>query len=194
MSKLDSRIAQLEIRLRALRPPPPRYLHESWEFEWATDPEEFRRRAMEPDRFQSMMQGIMKSPIPMGILRFIAFEQLREEARQQKQRSLQTGSAVGCRPLLREVKHRQPSGGSPPAADSQVGDLSVSTKQERQSPTADARRACRLEVRSMENMTTNQELMRTHHVAPAATGPTLPGVTVVTPVQPAASRDGKEKR
>ena len=82
MSNLASRMARLEIRLRALAPL--RTLEEMEQFDWATDPETFRRRAMEPGRFQGMMQGIMTSPIPMKIFRWITFEQLRKEARQQK--------------------------------------------------------------------------------------------------------------
>jgi hypothetical protein len=162
MTNLEFRIARLEIRLRALAPAPPRGFQESWEFEWATDPEGFRRRAMEPDRFQGTMQGVMESPIPMKILRFIAFERLLEEAQQKKQFAKTERLSGPVPTTIREVKHPQPAGGFPPVADSQERDLPCPRKgtaepNRRRTPHAP------MEEGEPSNVKTVQKSTRTRH-------------------------------
>ena len=84
MSKLDARLARLATRLSALKPSRPRGFQGWWQLEWVTDPETFRREAMDPRDLDGRMKDIMKSPIPMEIFRYAAFEQLRKEDRQEK--------------------------------------------------------------------------------------------------------------
>ena len=84
MSKREARLARLATRLWAVTPSRPRDFEGSWQLHWATDPETFRRNAMDPRDPQGRMRDIMESPIPMKILRYVAFEQLRKDLRQKK--------------------------------------------------------------------------------------------------------------
>ena len=82
MTKLEFRVARLESRVPSLWPAPPLGFYEHCQELWATDPEGFRRSLAEnPD---TRLADIMTSPIPMKILRCIAFDQIVQEERQRR--------------------------------------------------------------------------------------------------------------
>ena len=78
MTNLKSRITRLEKRI-GVDESKPLTLMEIYHEWWASDPEGFRREAMEPHRCSLMMQGVMTSPTPRRVLRRLARQQAGKE-------------------------------------------------------------------------------------------------------------------
>jgi hypothetical protein len=84
LKSIQSRLANVERRL-AVGKTIGNITLVTWEeflhLRWATDPERFRREAMQPGQSSSAMQSVMTSPTPRRVIAILAHRQLDREAR-----------------------------------------------------------------------------------------------------------------